>query len=82
MRALIAILGILAVVCVCQGRTITVDDDGPADFYTIQAAIDESNGGDTIIAADGTYTGPGTLGGPLPTAKTIEKNASSLSVEC
>ncbi|MDH4240765.1 MAG: hypothetical protein OEW48_14495, partial [Phycisphaerae bacterium] len=36
-----------------------VDDDGPADFNTIQAAIDDSNDGDTIIVADGVYTGPG-----------------------
>jgi FlaG/FlaF family flagellin (archaellin) len=41
------------------GRTIYVDDDGPADFNNIQAAIDDSNDGDTIIAADGTYTGEG-----------------------
>ncbi|MHC4071304.1 MAG: right-handed parallel beta-helix repeat-containing protein [Planctomycetota bacterium] len=41
------------------GRTIYVDDDGPADFNTIQAAIDDSNDGDTVVVADGTYTGPG-----------------------
>jgi len=44
---------------VCQGRTITVDDDGAADFSTIQAAIDDSNDGDTVLVADGTYTGDG-----------------------
>jgi len=59
MRALIAILAILAVVAVCDGRTITVDDDGPGDFSTIQAAIDDSNDGDTVLVADGTYTGDG-----------------------
>ncbi len=42
-----------------SGRTIYVDDDGPADFINIQAAIDDSNEGDTIIVADGTYTGVG-----------------------
>lgn len=41
------------------GRTIYVDDDGPADFNTIQAAIDDSNNGDTVIVADGIYTGEG-----------------------
>jgi len=66
MRALIAVLAILGVVCVCpasadlqDGRTITVDDDGAADFSTIQAAIDDSNDGDTVLVADGTYTGAG-----------------------
>jgi hypothetical protein len=39
--------------------TITVDDDGPADFDNIQAAIDDANNGDTIEVMTGTYTGPG-----------------------
>jgi parallel beta-helix repeat protein len=41
------------------GRTIYVDDDGPADFNNIQAAIDDANEGDTIIVADGVYAGEG-----------------------
>lgn len=38
-------------------ETWTVDDDGPADFSTIQAAIDApaTTAGDTIIVAEGTY---------------------------
>jgi len=44
---------------VAAGRTIYVADDGPADFSNIQAAINDANNGDTIIVADGTYTGPG-----------------------
>jgi len=43
----------------CQARVITVDDDGPADFNNIQAAIDDSNNDDTIIVADGVYKGVG-----------------------
>ena len=38
---------------------ITVDDDGTANFDNIQAAIDDANDFDTVIVADGTYTGPG-----------------------
>lgn len=44
---------------VCHARIITVDDDGTADFDNIQAAIDDANNGDTVIVADGTYTGTG-----------------------
>ena len=38
-----------------QGEIITVDDDGPADFKNIQAAIDYSIEGDTIIVDEGRY---------------------------
>jgi hypothetical protein len=41
------------------GKVIYVDDDGPADFNNIQAAIDAAYDGDTIIVANGIYTGPG-----------------------
>ena len=41
------------------GAIIIVDDDGPADFNNIQAAIDTANNGDTIEIQPGTYTGPG-----------------------
>jgi hypothetical protein len=44
---------------VAAARTIYVDDDGPADFNNIQAAIDDANGGDTVLVYDGTYTGYG-----------------------
>jgi hypothetical protein len=40
-------------------RIIYVDDDGPADFNNIQAAINDANDNDTILVADGTYTGNG-----------------------
>jgi len=39
--------------------TITVDDDGPADYSTIQAAIDAACDGDEVVVADGTYIGDG-----------------------
>ena len=59
MKALTAVLAVLAGIAVCQGRIITVDDDGPADFATIQAAIDDANDGDTVEIQAGTYTGEG-----------------------
>jgi len=47
----------LLLVIPCQGQIITVDDDGPADFNNIQAAIDDSSNGDIIEVKPGTYTG-------------------------
>ena len=68
MKRLTSVL-VLATVIVClfglcAGRagaetTWYVDDDAPADFATIQAAIDAASHGDTIIVRDGTYTGAG-----------------------
>ena len=37
------------------GTAWTVDDDGPADFSTIQTAVDAASPGDTIIVAAGIY---------------------------
>ncbi|MBW8038826.1 MAG: hypothetical protein FVQ85_02370 [Planctomycetes bacterium] len=42
-----------------HAKIFYVDDDGPTDFDNIQAAIDDSNHGDTIIVSPGTYTGDG-----------------------
>ena len=41
----------------CRAEIITVDDDGPADFNSIQAAIDYSSDGDIIIVQPGHYDG-------------------------
>ena len=57
-----ALMSVLLVGSLCisaVGKTIYVDDDGPADFNNIQAAIDDSNDGDTVIISTGTYTGDG-----------------------
>jgi len=58
MKNAICILAILAAIP-CRARTITVDDDSPADFNNIQAAIDDANDADTVEIQPGTYTGPG-----------------------
>ncbi|MBA7471483.1 hypothetical protein ES707_06789 [subsurface metagenome] len=51
----------IACVCLCVttalARTITVDDDGAAEFSDIQSAINDANDCDVIMVADGTYTG-------------------------
>jgi parallel beta-helix repeat protein len=41
------------------GRVITVDNGAPADFATIQAAVNDANDGDVVLVAPGTYTGDG-----------------------
>ncbi len=59
MKLLYAGLICLVLAVPCAARIITVDDDGPADFDTIQAAIDDADDGDTVVVNDGTYTGEG-----------------------
>ncbi len=39
----------------CSAELITVDDNGPADYQTIQEAINSSVDGDTIVVRPGTY---------------------------
>jgi predicted outer membrane repeat protein len=55
---LLAIVAIM-VAATCQARTITVDDNSPADFINIQSAINQANDGDTIIIQPGRYSGNG-----------------------
>jgi nitrous oxidase accessory protein len=40
-----------------EPTTWIVDDDGPADFHTIQEAVNNANAGDTILVKNGTYVG-------------------------
>jgi hypothetical protein len=56
MRRLTSVFACLLLAVPCHADIITVDDDGPADFNTIQAAIDDANNGDIIIVADGNYS--------------------------
>ena len=64
MRKQVVRVPIIAFICLlqvlpCRARTITVDDDGIADFNNIQAAINDSNDNDVIIVRPGIYTGQG-----------------------
>jgi len=59
MRHLFAALICLLLAAPAVARTITVDDDAPANFTTIQAAIDDASSGDTVEIRPGTYTGFG-----------------------
>ncbi len=71
----ILVLTLLLLAVPCRAEIIIVDDDGPADFNNIQAAIDDSNDGDTIYVQTGVYTGPGNrdidfLGKPITVRST------------
>src|SRR4030042_5099252 len=52
-------LFVLAIALQVNGKTISVDDDNPAHFNNIQAAIDDANDGDTLVVRDGAYRGDG-----------------------
>ena len=57
---MVLLLLLLGTACASTvGKTIYVDDDAPADFNNIQAAIDDSNHGDVIVVKPGTHTGDG-----------------------
>jgi len=68
----------LGVVTTSRARTIYVDDDGPADFNTIQAAINDANDGDVIVVKPGRYTGDGNRNidyhGKAITVRSVEPN--------
>ncbi len=57
MKAVFIALAFLLTAAPCAARTLHVDDDGPADFNTIQAAINWANEEDVIVVAPGTYYG-------------------------
>jgi len=63
---------------ICGAEIITVDDDAPADFSNIQAAINDSNDGDIIEVRPGTYTGDGNRdidpNGKAVTIRSIDPN--------
>jgi parallel beta-helix repeat protein len=56
---LIFVFLIIILICVfnCTAETITVDDDGEADFDEVRSAVDHASPGDTIIIKSGWYYG-------------------------
>ncbi|MBN1362489.1 MAG: right-handed parallel beta-helix repeat-containing protein [Sedimentisphaerales bacterium] len=56
---LVALVLVATVGPVRAATTHYVDDDGVADFHTIQAAVDAAATGDTILLLPGRYTGNG-----------------------
>jgi len=78
MRILAVLFLCLLLAAVASPRTITVDDDAPADFNNIQAAIDDANDGDTVEIQPGTYTGDGNrdigFDGKAITVRSIDPN--------
>jgi parallel beta-helix repeat protein len=69
MGKFVAALTVFLLVVPGWGKTLTVDDDGPADYQTIQAAIDHSSGGDTIVVRPGTYGEKVAFGGRRVTVR-------------
>ena len=65
-------------------RTIRVANDAPADFRTIQAAVDDANDGDTVLVAPGTYTGDGNRDIEVCRAITVrsEEGPGSCIIDC
>ena len=55
----VILLGVSFVVGTTGAEVVTVDDDGPADFDSIQDAIAYASDGDEIVVAPGTYTSSG-----------------------
>ena len=53
------VLGGLILGAYTHAAILTVDDDMPANFVRIQAAIEAAQEGDVIVVADGIYSGPG-----------------------
>ncbi|TFG48391.1 MAG: DUF1565 domain-containing protein, partial [Candidatus Brocadiia bacterium] len=58
-KKLVIALVLVILTIPCAAAVITVKADGTGDYPTIQAAIDAAGSGDTVVAADGTYTGTG-----------------------
>ena len=66
--------GVFAVSETAHAKTIYVDDDGPADFNNIQAAINVAGDGDVVIVAEGRYFENISFNGKNITLRTTDPN--------
>ncbi|MFH1716021.1 MAG: right-handed parallel beta-helix repeat-containing protein [Planctomycetota bacterium] len=55
MKKMLFALVLLLPALASEGKVITVDDDGPADFSNISDAMNSSRHGDTVVVKTGTY---------------------------
>jgi len=78
MNKLVLALVSLLVIIPCQGKTITVDDNGAADFAHIQDAINNSWHGDTIVVKPGTYKENISFIGRAITVTSQDPNSASI----
>ncbi len=82
MKKTVAVFIWLLFAIACQAIIITVDNDEPADFNNIQAAINDSNNGDVIEVQPGTYTSDGNrdidFGGKAITVRSTNPNNTGI----
>ena len=70
--------GILLVACCFVGSASAATLNVPANYSTIQAAIDAANNGDTVLVASGTYHEQFDFEGKAITVKSTESGFAIL----
>ena len=72
---------LMAFISPSSAKVIYVDDDEPADFNNIQAAINDSNDGDTIIVAKGIFNENINIDGKNITLISTDPNDSNIVMD-